>query len=445
LDQLLLMLDAAGRERVAAARGLAEELEIALWQEAGRLGLRPFEAELQRVADETDQPDPECGSTDRTCPYCGSTVGPHRKKERKLLTGLGEAKFRRTEYHCTCGKLFAPADRTLGIRRDTRLSPALERIAADMGSSCGSFEEAQELIRRFLGAHVGPTARTIAKAVDRIASDLDAADEIGDRDDPRVRPPLSPFAADSGETVVVEVDGGMVPTATDGRGPTQWREVKVGAVYRTSDRVVKPTTSGGLPGRARVRHASTVARLEPWEPFAQRFYREALRRGIERAGRVVLLGDGAAWIDQMRDEFFPDAIRILDFWHALEHLCAPARFAFDGDEAAFHRYRRRQSQRLLAGKWTAMISALHALKSACTASRRPELARQIAQECAYFSKRRDQIDYPRYLAWGLPIGSGLIEGRIKNLVKHRLCTTGARWSVDRANSMLTVRTHLQAA
>ena len=55
-------------------------------------------------------------------------------------------------------------------------------------------------------------------------------------------------------------------------------------------------------------------------PFARRVIREAERRGFNKAPRRVVLGDGAAWIWNLADEYFPGAIQIVDIFHAKGHL-----------------------------------------------------------------------------------------------------------------------------
>ena len=61
--------------------------------------------------------------------------------------------------------------------------------------------------------------------------------------------------------------------------------------------------------------------------FAQRVYREAIRRGFDTADRQVVIGDGAAWIWNVAGEQFPDAIEIVDIYHAKQHLCDVAKAA----------------------------------------------------------------------------------------------------------------------
>lgn len=54
--------------------------------------------------------------------------------------------------------------------------------------------------------------------------------------------------------------------------------------------------------------------------FAARVVREATRRGVDRAARRVVLGDGALWIWHLADEHVPDAVQIVDRFHAKQHL-----------------------------------------------------------------------------------------------------------------------------
>jgi hypothetical protein len=78
-----------------------------------------------------------------------------------------------------------------------------------------------------------------------------------------------------------------------------------------------------------------------------------------------------------------------------------------------------------------------------TLSRRASLSQAMRDEAysawTYFNNHRHQMDYPGFLAEGLPIGSGVTEAACKTLVKHRLCASGMRWKDKGAKIVLSLR------
>ena len=98
-----------------------------------------------------------------------------------------------------------------------------------------------------------------------------------------------------------------------------YREIKVGAVFE------------GVPGRERSELVPGVFVDEPGpityvarrlnvEEFGRFLYALAQRCGVDRAREVVILGDGARWIRHVVEEHFPNAVQIVDLYHAREHV-----------------------------------------------------------------------------------------------------------------------------
>ena len=67
------------------------------------------------------------------------------------------------------------------------------------------------------------------------------------------------------------------------------------------------------------------------------------------------------------------------------------------------------------------------------------LRHEVRAARTYFDNHRHQMDYPRFVAEGLPIGSGVIEAACKTLVKQRLCASGMRWKTKGAGIVLSLR------
>jgi len=57
----------------------------------------------------------------------------------------------------------------------------------------------------------------------------------------------------------------------------------------------------------------------------------------------------------------------------------------------------------------------------------------------YFQNNRARMRYDQYLAQGLPIASGSVEGACKNLIKDRMERSGMRWTESMAEAIVKLR------
>lgn len=187
-----------------------------------------------------------------------------------------------------------------------------------------------------------------------------------------------------------------------------------------------------------VLRSQMAAHIGHWEEFAEKFYALAVTMGALVAARVVLIGDGSKWIDEMAREFFGEVIRILDFWHAMEYVAKPARLAFGTDSKALRGWLAVHRRKLRAGELDAVFLAIRGLGAGRRIS---GLRAAIEDSLKYLQPRRAQMDYPRFEALRLPIASGLIEGRNKTIVKARCDNSGQRWDPDGAQAVIDLRIH----
>jgi len=63
-----------------------------------------------------------------------------------------------------------------------------------------------------------------------------------------------------------------------------------------------------------------VAHLGGPEVFGQKVWAEAQRRQWTQAWDTEVLGDGAPWIWNLADDHFYASLRVVDWYHATEHL-----------------------------------------------------------------------------------------------------------------------------
>ena len=446
------------------------ELEHLVKLSIGAVAVHAFAAEVQALADEVDGREPfsdDAGRLYATCPQCGARAPRWRERERALQSVLGSFQFRRTEYRCDCSRLFARADDALGLRERQRMSPWMLTLTEEHGSEKESFREAERDLKRWV--EEPPSSSAIREHVVVKASELDAqatqrvsAIRRNSRD-----AALYPDAGRADDTMVIEIDGGSVPLrgedvktlqiASDETGEADndeasdsWREAKLGAIYLLRDRVEKPPSkrqaARGLPGRGQVLRCLEVARIGHWEEsgFAAELYAEAVRLGLHRVSRVIVVADGAPWILHLQQAFFPQATFVLDYWHAMERLCKVGRLVFGEHKVAFAKWREARGAELMAGDIEALCRALSNLERRTTiAARRCELKKEAQQARRYLRKRRGQLRPAEHKAAGLPIGSGLIEGRIKTVIQRRTKNPGMRWSLLGIQAVLRLRTHLR--
>lgn len=97
--------------------------------------------------------------------------------------------------------------------------------------------------------------------------------------------------------------------------------------------------------RAMITHRGYVATRGGLEEFRAQLHAEALRHGLGQAGRVLVMGDGAAWIWNLAKDRFQGAAQRVDLYHVKEHLWAVARELRPSDPGGADLWVRRQECR----------------------------------------------------------------------------------------------------
>lgn len=214
----------------------------------------------------------------------------------------------------------------------------------------------------------------------------------------------------------VSVDGAMISLVGK-----QWVEVKtlaIGTVVREAD------------GTARARELSYFSRRAEHTAFRRLALVETYRRGVGTALQVVAVMDGADWLQRFIDFHRPDAIRILDFPHAVEYLTRASREAFGAGTARTSEWIATQAHTLKHAGPDPVLAALRALPS----------GEHRDTALGYLEPRLAQLQYPTFRAQGLPIGSGIVESANKVVVEDRLKGSGMHWAPRSVDPLLALRT-----
>ena len=312
---------------------------------------------------------------------------------------------------------FFPLDEELGLVPGA-LTPRLHERLVRLGTWL-PFRPAARMLAVFTGVTVSEaTARrqTEGAGAAYVALQAAEADRLA-RQTPE--PPAGPVVQ------LVTVDGAMVPLLHK-----EWGEAKTLTVG---------TVGVGSDGQPRATDLSYFSRRADHQTFARLALVETQARGTETAGTVVGICDGADWCQDFLDHHRPDAVRVLDFPHAVEYLATAAKTAFGAETAEAAAWLADQAHELKDGDPVLVLGAIEGLP---VASAPDPVAAAAAQGTAaeYLGTRLAQIQYARFRAAGYPIGSGAGESANKVVVEGRLKGAGMHWAPAHVDPMLALRT-----
>lgn len=399
-----------------------DALELGLRDQVLAIGRSALEAALGvHVADTRVEP---------TLCSCGRPPQRTGIRDKRLHTIVGPLTLRRAYYHAPCcGEGQIPYDDLLDIA-GTSFSPGLRNMMANVGSD-GPFAHAARQLDRLAGIHV--TTSSIERVCARVAVEIEAYRRAQvPNQDVRALPAVLPM-----QTMYVLADGTGVPVLkreTAGRkgkgsdGQARTRELKLGCVFthtrrNADDNPVRDEDS-----------TSYVVGCETAERFGERLAREAQVRGIEQVRRVCVIGDGATWIWNMVADYFPQAIPVIDLFHAREHYATVARLAFPEKDSDRDQWCEHRKQELDKGDVAAVIAALQALPLKVEAHR-DERDKAIG----YFQNNASRMQYKRYRDLGLFVGSGVVEAGCRTVIGQRLKQSGMHWTVQAAQNIAGLR------
>jgi len=173
--------------------------------------------------------------------------------------------------------------------------------------------------------------------------------------------------------------------------------------------------------------------------FAQRFTASVDRvKARYPAALHVCLGDGAAWNWEFFATHYPEAVWVLDFYHAATHLHAAAEAIFGpGTEAEEYYERWRTALRDADGGVAQLLRSLLYYRNRVALAASAQ--RALEAELNYFRQHAELMQYADFRAAGLPIGSGVTEAGCKELIKARFCRSGMRWKRASGAPLLQLR------
>jgi len=392
----------------------------------------------------------------------GITMTRVRQTQRQLETLFGRVMVGRLGYSKKGMSSLHPLDGQLNLSQDL-YSHGVGRLVAEQTSK-ESFDEAIKLISAVSGAQIGK--RQAEELATRAAVDFD--DFYAAK---RLHTPE--HVAETASLLVIQTDAkGVVMRTEDLRLCTR-KSAEV-----SSKKMSKRLSRGEKRNRKRMAQVASVYTIEPYVRTPQQIvnqlqpvheveterpkpqlkrvwasvekspdeviasaFAEALSRDRERKKTWVAVVDGNEvqldLLEANAAKYKVDLIIVLDLIHVIEYLW-PASYVFNERES-------QQAQDWVSERLLEILrgnSSLVAggIRRSATLRGLTSKEREAADDCAdYLLKYGIYLHYDHYLAQGLPIASGVIEGACRHLVKDRMDLTGARWGLKGAESVLKLR------
>jgi hypothetical protein len=329
-----------------------------------------------------------------------------------------------------------PLDDALGLTPQQRYGAEVQTLGCRLAVFV-PYETAVRLLQQLSGIAVTPgtvwnwVQRLGQRLVQEVEADLQAL-EAGD-----CRGQESAPRALQGQPMVIGADGVMVPFCPhrgSPKGKTRWGEVQVAIVARLGrwvNRRGRPVT--------RLAQRRLVAVHGGLEALSARLWLEALRQQICSMPRVIWLSDGGRGFWNLFERCFQrlGVIGILDFYHAAQYLYKGVKAAFDGRPQRCQPHFTRWRHQLRHGRHRQVLAEIQQLLAS------PSLPKTAVQTLHnlhhYLNAHQAHLDYPRFKAQGLPIGSGLVESACKWLIQQRFKGVGMRWREPGFDHLLHLR------
>jgi hypothetical protein len=397
-----------------------------------------------------------------------------RGHARTIVTRLGAVVVRRIGYRSGvrgAGSLF-PRDALLNLP-PCGYSWDLQQLA-EMFCRSGSYEQGHEFVRAATGVSVGK--RQLEQVI--IAAAADAERFCQDRDQAAVPaageqepgqepgqglPPLALSGDGKGVAMLPEARRRCAKApeqrvrtfekrAGTGEKKGCKRMAETGAVFdvvpepRTPEQVMGPDPDPGSgknkPPRAQNRwYACDITAGR--DVTIGKVFDQADRRDPDHRRTWIALVDGDNYqLGLFQAQAAARGITlavVIDFIHVLEYLWKAAWCFHPPRDPAMEDWVTAQALDILHGQVPEVIARIARLAADHPPRPGGEHAKIIAKILSYLRNKQDFMDYPKALAAGWPIATGVIEGACRHLVQDRMGITGARWSLPGAQAMLWLR------
>jgi uncharacterized protein UPF0236 len=388
-----------------------QELESHVREVTTQIGAKVMKLKLESM-------DRELSSSVKSMCKC-KVVMYKRKRHRQILTTFGKIDVERTMSQCSRWRQTKFAlDEALRLEPYSRVSPMLKKISVLCAASW-SYELAKYVLSEILGTDVISTEE-IQKLSISISEDIIEEEEKEELEQKDLR-----FEYDDSypSRIYIDVDGGMVNSwdeanRMEGKAAVIWsKKIKV----KGSNEIVDKFYTGTFNN---------------YEELIERIYCDLWRRTESRTEgvEVVIRGDGANWIRQMKKDYFQGALYILDWYHLVKKIGERLEQAIE-DEILREEIEEELKNLLYDGKVKEAIDKLQELGSKLCVEGQEAVERLIG----YIQRNQEGMWYKEARERGIDIGVGTAEKAVDLVICRRFKQRGMIWTRRGANALIKIR------
>jgi hypothetical protein len=359
------------------------------------------------------------------CPLCSRRIKAKSEKiRREIETVVGSVTLYRPYFYCrTCAFGFYPLDDALGLS-NRKAQPDIQELEAWLAAEM-PYETASETLERCAGIQL--SNHHAHDVVNEIADDIQLLDVCPNKT--QIHRKIDALAEGQFRrpVLMIGIDGAHAPTRPEPsprsgkRGKGEWKEVKGFRMYLLDDR--------------------EIVHLISWHQIKSDKELANDLLAIKQAGlipedkvRICAVADGAAWIWNRIEEVYPQAKRVLDYYHCSEYLHDLANAQYGKNSQQAREWVEATLSRLFMNNADRIIAGIKRMKP-----KSDDAQEQIEKTVRYLTERKDMINYGSLKRGGFHIGSGGIESSNKFIANVRLKRSGAWWYPTNANNILKLR------
>lgn len=321
------------------------------------------------------------------------------------------------EYICRMGQevVFSKASEFIELFNQVEITPKqIDRVCNFYGG----------LLHKTELSHAGPKTEEVSKPTGKPSLPVTIASSYE-----HLKSLTRPGKDLSQDFMYAMVDGSFLQCRSDDETHKDiWKEIKVGRIFFSSHQVKEISKKRNI-----IRYSDYVVSLGPVKSFLNKME----HRLDDYKGTLIFINDGASWIWNWIEDAYPDAVQILDYFHAIEYLTGFAD-SYIKDPTEKRTWVESMEALLNKDEVQSVIEVLNIMDHS-NQKKTPECKEKLKSLLSYYHSHKGRMLYGTYKTKGYLVGSGPIESAHRNVVQKRLKLSGQRWTEEGAQNIACLR------